>query len=113
MKYLLLIPLALLPLACKGESKPLATAQEAPSQADTPLQSGPIEGDYTVECGCQIKGIDACGNYVHVGDHVYAIEGDLGIDKHMEWCGQGQKTAHIKGTLEGHTCQATALTVKP
>lgn len=115
-----LVPLLLIPVACGGSSDSKETSSndanmntEANAPDPGPRKSGPIDGVYAVQCGCQIDGINACGNYVHVGGHAFEIEGDLGLGA-MEWCSvDGTKQAKIQGNLDGDKCYATSLTVQP
>ena len=114
MKTLLWIPLLLLPAACASKDNPQPAENTPQEQADeTPRKSGPIEGQFAVQCGCEIDGIDACGNYVHVDGHAYEILGDLGLGE-MEWCStKGGAQAQVKGVLKGDKFYGESLTVKP
>ncbi len=108
-------PLALLPVACGNADKGQDTAPDTQdsAQAKGPRKTGPIDGEFAVQCGCQIDGINSCGNYVHVEGHAYEIMGDLGLGV-MEWCSvDGTKQATVQGKLEGDKCYATSLTVAP
>ncbi|MEZ5973729.1 MAG: hypothetical protein R3F17_05915 [Planctomycetota bacterium] len=108
MKHLLLLSLLALPIACTQKAEPKAEGTQTASTE--PRKTGPIEGDYTVNCGCKIDEIGHCGNYVLVEGHAYEIQGDLGLGK-MEWCSTGAKHAHIKGVLNGANCTTESLKV--
>jgi len=114
MKSLLLIPLLLLPAACgkKDNPKP-AEETQTESTVETPRKSGPIAGQYAVQCGCEIDSIGSCGNYVHVDGHPFEILGDLGLGE-MEWCStEGGAQADVKGVLKDDKFYGESLTVKP
>tara|TARA_R110002072_G_scaffold4046_5_gene28764 strand:- start:154 stop:510 length:357 start_codon:yes stop_codon:yes gene_type:complete len=102
MKHLFLVcAFALLTTGCPDPSmKALSTPTPAqsPTPALTPLNlSGEITDEpHSVICGCLVKGIDHCGEYMVLeGHHVEITDHGLGD---MPFCGKGSE---LKATLSG------------
>jgi hypothetical protein len=97
-----LLPLiALFALACSSstDTEPAGAPKNTPAAPTAP--AGPIavaDGVYHVECGCALKEVGGCGNYIEIDGTYHEIAGvdSLGA---MEWCGQKDNTAKAKGSL--------------
>lgn len=94
--------------ACGGDGDPQAAASSVP----VVLADGTeVHGVHPVRCGCVIRGIGHCGNYVDVEGRPYEILGDVGLGK-MEFCGEDGVEAAVDGTIEGGRFLATSVTVQ-
>jgi len=90
---LLLLTLSILTLAsagCGGDGPDDPVAAE--------VVAVEVHGTHTVRCGCIIKSIGHCGNYVDVAGEPLPLTGDIGLGS-MEFCGQGPLQAVVEGTV--------------
>ena len=104
-RFALAALLTLAAAACGGD--------EASKVPRTPIADGTVlDGTYQARCGCALDGIGECGNYVLVDGAPVELTGDLGLGE-MEFCGQDDRSALVKGTVTGGSVQPTAFELKP
>ena len=109
MKSLVILVLALLPIACTAK-EPAATASNSSEQA--PLASAVEPAVHDVICGHKIESVGACGNYVDVDGKWLEIENGAayGLGA-MGWCSSEDSKVEIAGEVKEDKFFATYLKV--
>jgi len=110
MRLLLLLGLTLPLAACGSEVEAEAEANiEAAALPDMTVSTGV----HTVQCGCSIESVGACGNYVEIDSHFVEISNsqDLGLGA-MEWCGSGPAKAEVAGEVKDGAFVASAFEIQ-
>lgn len=115
MKILLCLLTCLLLMACGSETSEVETATKAVKKAaEVTSENMTVElATRNVSCGCALKEVGHCGNYIEINSKYVEIANgkELGLGT-MEWCGQSGVQVEAAGTLQDGKFVAATLVEK-
>jgi hypothetical protein len=115
MKTFLCLIACLLLMACGSDNSNLETTVKTVKEATkVTTENMTVElATRNVSCGCALKEVGHCGNYIEIDSKYVEIANgkELGLGT-MEWCGQSGVQAESAGALKDGKFVAATLVIK-